>query len=131
MCGLFREGVAVKYGQIEDLRQHHPVAAMCRVLGVSESDYHAWRKRPASPRAQAETRLETEIQAVHQRTRATCGPERLQADMSHHGVQIGIHRIRRIRKKLGLRYKQKRKFQVTTDSKHTLPIAPNQPKNRS
>lgn len=36
-----------------------------------------------------------------------------------------MHRIKRIRKKLGLRCKQKRKFKVTTDSKHSLPIAPN------
>ena len=40
-------------------------------------------------------------------------------------VQVGIHRIKRIRKKLGLRCKQKRKFKVTTDSKHNLPVAPN------
>jgi len=38
---------------------------------------------------------------------------------------VGIHRIRRIRKKLGLRCKQKRNFKVTTDSKHNLPVAPN------
>ena len=37
---------------------------------------------------------------------------------------MGVDRIKRIRKKLGLRYKQKRKFKVTTDSKHSLPIAP-------
>jgi hypothetical protein len=36
MCGVFREGVAVKYAQIESLRQRHPVSAMCRLLGVSE-----------------------------------------------------------------------------------------------
>ena len=30
-----------------------------------------------------------------------------------------------LRKKLGLRCKQKRKFKVTTDSKHNLPVAPN------
>lgn len=63
--------------------------------------------------------------AAHQRTRETCGPERLQADLSDNGVQVGIHRIKRIRKKLGLRCKQKRKFKVTTDSKHNLPVAPN------
>ena len=28
---------AVKYGQIESLRQQHPVANMCRVLDVSEN----------------------------------------------------------------------------------------------
>jgi putative transposase len=115
----------VKYGQIEALRQHYPAAALCRLLGVSESGYHAWRKRPPSARARQEARLEMEIRAAHQRTRETCGPERLQADLSDHGVRVGLHRIKRIRKKLGLRCRQKRKFKATTDSKHTLPVAPN------
>lgn len=115
----------MKYGQIESLRQQHPVAVMCRLLGVSESGYHAWRARPPSARAREESRLEAEIQAAHQRTRQTCGPERLQADLSDYGVQVGVHRIKRIRKKLGLRCRQKKKFKATTDSKHDLPIAPN------
>src|SRR4030042_1088736 len=36
-----------------------------------------------------------------------------------------IAAVCRIRKKLGLRCKQKRKFKATTDSKHTLPVAEN------
>lgn len=115
----------MKYGRIESLRQQYPVAVLCGLLGVSESGYHAWRKRPPSVRALEEARLELEIKAAHQRTRETCGPERLQADLSDHGVQVGIHRIKRIRKKLGLRCRQKRKFKATTDSRHTLPVAPN------
>ena len=115
----------MKFGHIDTLRQRYPLAVMCRVVGVSESGYHAWRKRPPSARAQAEPRLEAKIQAAHQRTRAAGGPERLQAELSDHGVQVGLHRIRRIRSKLELRCKQKRKFRVTTDSKHDLPVAPN------
>ena len=38
---------------------------------------------------------------------------------------MGICRIKRIRRKLGIRCKQKRKFKATTDSKHTLPVAEN------
>lgn len=101
------------------------MAAMCRVLDVSESGYHAWRKRPLSPRAQENRRLEIEIKAAHERTRQTYGPERLQSDLSDNGIQVGIHRIKRIRRKLGLRCKQKRKFKATTDSNHKLPVAPN------
>jgi len=40
-------------------------------------------------------------------------------------VKLGICRIKRIRKKLGLRCKQKRKFKATTDSRHKLPVAEN------
>ena len=101
------------------------MAAMCRVLDVSESGYHAWRKRPPSPRAQANARLEVEIKAAHERTRQTYGPERLQAELADHGIDVGIHRIKQMRKKLGLRCRQKRKFKATTDSRHSLPVAPN------
>jgi len=115
----------VKYGRIHELRQVYPVAAMCRVLGVSESGYHAWQKRPPSPRAQANARLEVEIKAAHERTRQTYGPERLQADLADNGIPVGLYRIKRIRKQLGLRCRQKRKFKATTDSKYNLPVAPN------
>ncbi len=115
----------MKYGQINTLRQQFPVAVMCRVLDVSESGYHAWRKRPVSPRARENARLETEIKAAHQRTRQTYGPERLQADLADNGIQVGVHRIKRLRRKLGIRCKQKHKFIATTDSAHALPIAPN------
>jgi transposase InsO family protein len=59
------------------------------------------------------------------RTRGTFGPERLQRDLASRGITTGICRIRRLRKKLGIRCKQVRKFKATTDSNHTLPIADN------
>lgn len=115
----------MKYARIDELRQQHPVAAMCRVLEVSESGYHAWRQRPPSARTQENLRLETEIKAAHQRTRETYGPQRLQSDLADHGIPASVYRIKRIRRRLGLRCKQKRKFKATTNSSHTLPLAPN------
>jgi putative transposase len=70
-------------------------------------------------------RLEVEIKAAHRRTWQTYGAERLQHDLAEHGIRVGICRIKRIRKKLGLRCKQKRKFRATTDSNHGLPVAGN------
>ena len=115
----------MKYAQIHRLRDEHSVIAMCRLLGVSESGYYAWRKRPPSPRAKANARLTLEIKAAHERTRRTYGPERLQSELADNGIRVGVHRIKRIRREQGLRCKQKRRFRVTTDSKHTLPVAPN------
>jgi putative transposase len=49
----------------------------------------------------------------------------LQRDLIAHGVRVGVHRIKRLRRKLGLRCKQRRKFKATTDSRHSLPVAEN------
>ena len=69
--------------------------------------------------------MELEICAAHKRTRQTYGPERLQRDLADNGVVMGVHRIKRIRRKLGLCCRQKRKSRVTTDSRHFLPVAEN------
>ena len=107
------------------MRQDYPVPPMCRILGVSVSGYYAWRKRSPSKRARQEARLETEILAAHQRTRESFGPERLQKHLERHGVYVGVCRIKRLRRKLGLQCRQKRKFKATTNSRHDLPVAPN------
>jgi putative transposase len=95
------------------------------MLSVSASGYYAWLDRPLSQRGREELRLEVEIKAANQRTRQTYGPERLQHDLAEHGIRVGVCRIKRIRKKLGIRCRQKRKFKATTDSRHKLPVAEN------
>ncbi|MGI6656220.1 MAG: IS3 family transposase [Desulfobulbus sp.] len=124
-AAYFGQGVAARYAMINTLRLHYPLPLLCRVLTVSASGYHAWRKRPPSRRAREEARLEIEIKAAHRRTRETYGPERLQRDLAAHGVHVGRHRIKRLRRKLGLRCRQKRRFKATTNSGHTLPVAEN------
>lgn len=107
------------------MRSQYSISILCRSFDVSPSGYYDWLKRPESPRQREEERLELEITASHKRTRETYGPERLQEDLASHGVVVGIHRIKRIRKKLGLRCKQKKKFKATTNSNHSLPVADN------
>ena len=110
---------------IDELRLQYAIPALCALFEVSRSGYHRWKGAPVSRRRQEEGRLEVEIVAAHKRTRETYSAERLQTDLAAHGVCVGVHRIRRIRKKLGLRCKQKKKFKATTDSRHNLPVAEN------
>ena len=107
------------------MRLYYPLPQLCRILKVSASGYYAWVDRPPSQWAREEGRLEVEIRAAHKRTRQVCGVEKLKYELAEYGIQVGICRIKRIRKKLGIRCKQKRKFKATTDSKHTLPVAEN------
>ena len=106
-------------------RLKHSIPLMSRVLGVSASGYYAWKDRPLSHRAQGDLRLVVEIQAAHKRTRQSYGAERLQHDLAIHGIKVGICKIKRLRRKLGLSCKQKRKYKVTTASRHNLPVAEN------
>ena len=110
---------------MKELRLTHPIPLLGCMLNVSASGYYAWVDRPLSQRAREEIRLELEIRAADRRTRQTYGPERLQYDLAEHGIRVGISRIKRIRRKLGIRCKQKRKFKVTTHSRHELPVAEN------
>lgn len=41
------------------------------------------------------------------------------------GFDIGRYRVRKLMKKLGLVVKRKKRFVLTTDSKHALPVAEN------
>jgi len=107
------------------LRLNYPVQLLRRVLSVSAGGYYAWLGRPLSKWAREESRLEVEIRAADKRTRQVYGAEKLQHDLAEHGILVGICRIKRIRRKLGIRCKQKRKFKATTNSKHTLPVAEN------
>lgn len=65
--------------------------------------------------------------AAHRRTRATYGAVRLQQELASDGFRVSLGTIKRVRRELGLRcVRQKKCFRITTtDSRHTLPVAPN------
>jgi putative transposase len=110
---------------MKEMRLKYPVHLLKRVLSVSAGGYYDWLDRPLSNWAREESRLEIEIRAADKRTRQVYGAEKLQHDLERNGIKVGICRIKRIRRKLGIRCKQKRKFKATTNSKHTLPVADN------
>ena len=106
-------------------RQEFPVEVMSRVFNVSRSGFYAWEGREPSRHAQEDERLKVAIKAAHKRTRQTYGVRRLQPELADDGFVAGRDRIERLRRELGLRCKQKRKFKGTTNSNHDLPVAEN------
>lgn len=55
--GLLREGADVLFTLIDAEKARYLVTTPCNVLDVSESGYHAWRKRPPSRRATDHARI--------------------------------------------------------------------------
>jgi putative transposase len=108
---------------IDQLREKAKVVSVCRVLGVSRSGYYAARARAQQrPRpCPAAARL----QAAFTASGRSYGSRRLQVALRTQGVTVGRHRVRTLMRQQGLRPVWKRAFVVTTDSAHTLPVAPN------
>lgn len=110
---------------MKTMRLEFPVKTLCRVFEVSRSGFYDWLNGKLSKRAQDDARLKVAIQAVHAQSRETYGPLRMQPELAAQGFVAGRDRITRLRRELGLRCKQKRKFKATTNSNHDLPIADN------
>jgi putative transposase len=98
---------------------------MCKVLKLARSGYYAWCKRKLSPRNQENEILSEQIKLIHESNRQTYGSPRIKAALVARGFKVGRQRVVRLMAKLGICARLKRKFRVTTDSKHSLPIAKN------
>jgi transposase InsO family protein len=101
------------------------VKAMCKTLGVTRSGYYAWKKRPPSASSRADAQLAVKVSAAHRRNRGIYGSPRIHRELRAQGVRVGKKRIERLMRENGLKGRQKRRFCRSTDSRHSLPIAPN------
>ena len=99
---------------------------MCRVLGVSRSGWYAScaRLRP-SARELRNAELLARIRSIHEASRGTYGSPRVRAQLERDGVRVGQERVARLMHAAGLQGRVRRRFQVTTDSRHGHSIAPN------
>ena len=91
-----------------------PIAVMARVLGVSESGFHAWRRRPTSAHARADAALLKRVRTVHASSRDIYGAPRVHAELRARGEKHGRKRIARLMRQAGLVGASRRRTGVTT-----------------
>ena len=99
---------------MSDHQARYPIVAMCRLLGVSSSGYHAWVKRQPSRRAATDGVLITQIRAAHAASRGTYGVPRIHAELAAKGARVGRKRVARLMSRAGLAGVCRRRFVVTT-----------------
>ena len=92
----------------------HRITTMCRVREVSPSGYYAWRKRPASKRAQEDAVLLRQIRTAHAASDGTYGAPRVHAELVAAGVEVGRERVARLMREAGIVGVHRRRFIVTT-----------------
>ena len=102
----------------------HSIATVCRVLGVSESGYHAWRKRAPSRRATEDAELTSRIKAIHAVSDGTYGAPRIRAEFDDvDGRKVGIRHVARLMRAAGLAGVSRRRF-CTTTTRDGSPASP-------
>ena len=92
----------------------HPIATMCRVLGVSPGGFYARLKRPLCARARTDAELSERIAEIHRRSRATYGAPRIHAELKAQGIHVGRKRVARLMREAGLHGATRRKWMTTT-----------------
>ena len=115
----------MKYVFIEDYRYEHRIDRMCRVLVVSRSGYYRWWRQRGKSGEGRDKDMVDKIKDIHQRSRGTYGSPRVTAELKAEGIKCSKNKVARIMRKNGIMAKTKRKFKVTTQSKHKNPVAEN------
>ena len=94
-------------------------------MEVSVSSYYAWRKRPDSKRKEENQQILEEMRVIHKQSRNTYGSPRMYVELKKQNIGCSENRVARLMRLHQIAAKRKRKFVVTTDSKHDLPVAEN------
>ena len=118
----------MKYALIRRNRRLWPIRVQCRVLGVSVAGYHehiARRLTVARRRHLSDQALLVHIRAVFAAHRGAYGWPRIWRQLRAEGIRVGKLQVQQLMQQHGIRARGKRRFRVTTDSRHGLPIAPN------
>lgn len=115
----------MKYAYIAQHRTVFPVAAMCRTLKVSRSGYYDWCHRGVSQHAIDDHYLLGHIRRVHDRSRQHYGIVKCWKQLNTEAIACGRDRVARLRREQGIYTKRRKRFVITTRSKHRHWIAPN------
>ena len=98
---------------------------MCKSLKVSTSGYYNWLKQTPSKRWLYNQELSCLIYAIFENSFKSYGSPRIKAELESLGYYISKPRVARLMKANDLFARRKRKFKLTTDSRHKDPIAAN------
>ena len=115
----------MRFALIDRTKAVFPVHRLCRVLGVSQSGYFAWRGRPACRRQREDMVLLAHVRSAFALSNGTDGSPRMTRELRDSGLRVGRRRTARLMRDNGLQARQKRRFKRTTDSHHAGPVAPN------
>ena len=115
----------MRYGFIREQEKAYRVQLLCDVMQVSRSGYYQYLKATPRVKQQKEAQLLLEVKALSLESQHSYGKRRIAKPLQAKGYQVGVYAARTLMRKAGIECKQRRRYRVTTDSRHQLPVAEN------
>lgn len=106
-------------------RKTFSVERMAQMLNVSTSGYYAWQSRSESGHKKERRRLDVFVKAAFETHHGRYGSRKISHYLIQQGYSYSRSRVASSMQRQGLRSKVRRKFVVTTNSKHGLKASPN------
>jgi transposase InsO family protein len=94
-------------------------------MEVSRSGYYQYLKTDRNIKTDKDFILLSIVRQINSETRGAYGSRRTSKRLRSQGHDVGRYRSRSLMKKAGVSVKHRKKFRITTDSNHNLPVAPN------
>mgnify|MGYP001814050639 CR=1 FL=1 len=105
----------------------YSVEKMCRCMKVSKNAYYHWVKsKDIIVLETPKMKLKERIKVIFEENRQIYGSCRIQKKLEREGLIYSRSYIGLLMKEMGLKSVLRRKYVVTTDSKHAFPIANNE-----
>lgn len=98
---------------------------MCKVLEVSRSGYYKWLKAAPCMRSIENEQILKHAQLIFDRSKSTYGSPRITKELHKMHIRVSRVRVARLMHKAGMRSKIKKRYIITTDSKHDHKQSPN------
>jgi len=94
-------------------------------MEVQRSGYYSYVKKLMRYGIDADLKLIIEVKALSRLSRHSYGSRRIAENLKTKGYKVGRYQARTLMHKAGVECKQRRRYRITTQSKHLLPIAEN------
>ena len=123
--GLLRKRVGLRYRFIAQERKAYPVKLLCRLLGVSRGGFYAYLRRQEREPDPKRTEKLACVRHLAKASDHTYGSRRMAKGLRALGYAVGRYQARGLMREAGIWVRYRRRYRVTTNSRHAHPVFPN------
>ncbi len=115
----------MRFDFIRQEKKAFPVTLLCRVMDASRSGFYRYLQSFEQPDPCTDKELQETAKEIFESSGDTYGSRRMSRALKVLGYPVGRYQARSLMRKLNLRVLPTKRFKVTTNSKHSYPVAPN------